>query len=191
MKVVAFLRAINVGGRFVKMADLLDHFRALGHASAWSFIQSGNIVLEADAVPSGQQIQALEDALAERLGFRSEVFLRSEAELAAVVERARLWRQRLGTLLDVGERAEVNVLFVNTPLGESAAAAVAGFDSEIDRFALEGREVYWSCLRSQSESRFSGANFERRFKTRITVRRERMLGELLAAVRSVGVSSST
>jgi uncharacterized protein (DUF1697 family) len=184
VQVVAFLRAINVGGRFVRMADLLDHFRALGHTTAWSFIQSGNVVLEATQMPTPPQVQALEDALAERLGFRAELFVRSEADLAAVVERARLWRQRLGTLLDVGERAEVNVLFLGTPLGEAAASQVAGFDSEIDRFALEGREVYWSCLRAQSESRFTGATFERRFKTRITVRRERMLGELLAAMRA-------
>lgn len=182
MRVVAFLRAINVGGRFIRMPDLLAHFRALGHDSAWSFIQSGNVVLEAAHEPTPQQVQALEDALAERLGFRSEVFLRTEAQLAAVVERAAAWRTRLEAMPDAGTQCEVNVLFLAAPLTAPATSAVAGFDTEIDRFALEGGEVYWRCLRRQSESRFSGAMFERRFKTRITVRRERMLRELLAAM---------
>jgi uncharacterized protein (DUF1697 family) len=187
MRVVAFLRAINVGGRFVRMADLVAHFHALGHAAAWSFIQSGNIVLEAQHEPSPQQALRLEDALAERLGFRSEVFLRTEAQLAAVVDRAVAWRTRLEAMPGVAPDGEVNVLFLpgamDATIGNTAASAVAGFDTEIDRFALDGAEVYWRCLRRQSESRFSGAVFERRFKTRITVRRERMLRELLAALR--------
>jgi uncharacterized protein (DUF1697 family) len=40
---IAFLRAINVRGRFIKMDALCQHFRTLGHPQASSFINTGNI----------------------------------------------------------------------------------------------------------------------------------------------------
>ena len=45
---VAFLRAINVGGRaVVSMADLQEAFRSAGCQAVRSYIQSGNVVFEA------------------------------------------------------------------------------------------------------------------------------------------------
>ena len=41
---VAFLRAINVGGRVVKMDVLKKHFEAMGYSEVDSFIASGNVV---------------------------------------------------------------------------------------------------------------------------------------------------
>ncbi len=41
---VAFLRAINVGGRFLKMAALAEHCRALGLADVQTYINSGNVI---------------------------------------------------------------------------------------------------------------------------------------------------
>ncbi len=44
---IAFLRAINVGGRTVKMDGLRRLFAALGFSSVETFIASGNVVFEA------------------------------------------------------------------------------------------------------------------------------------------------
>jgi uncharacterized protein (DUF1697 family) len=41
---VAFLRAINVGGRFIKMAELAAHFESLGLADVSTYINSGNVL---------------------------------------------------------------------------------------------------------------------------------------------------
>ncbi len=41
--IVAFLRAINVGGRFLKMADLAGHFMSLGLANVTTYINSGHM----------------------------------------------------------------------------------------------------------------------------------------------------
>ena len=46
---VAFLRAINVGGHTVKMADLRRSFEALGFDAVETFIASGNVIFDADA----------------------------------------------------------------------------------------------------------------------------------------------
>jgi len=44
---IAFLRAVNVGGRIVKMDALRGHFEAAGFTSAETFIASGNVIFDA------------------------------------------------------------------------------------------------------------------------------------------------
>jgi len=43
---VALLRAINVGGRTVKMDVLRKHFARMGFANVETFIASGNVIFE-------------------------------------------------------------------------------------------------------------------------------------------------
>ena len=49
MRYVAFLRAINVGGRVVKMDDLRRHFVSMGLSDVQTFIASGNVIFESPA----------------------------------------------------------------------------------------------------------------------------------------------
>ena len=44
---VAFLRAVNLGRRTVKMARLVEVFEGLGYDDVWTYINSGNIVFDA------------------------------------------------------------------------------------------------------------------------------------------------
>ena len=46
---VAFLRAVNVGGRTVKMEALRAAFEALGFEPVQTFIASGNVIFETRA----------------------------------------------------------------------------------------------------------------------------------------------
>ena len=46
---LALLRAVNVGGRPVVMAELRDMFEQLGYVGAKTVLQTGNVVFEADA----------------------------------------------------------------------------------------------------------------------------------------------
>ncbi len=51
MKYVAFLRAVNVGGRLVKMDVLRGIFEKLGLTEVSTFIASGNVIFESDGAP--------------------------------------------------------------------------------------------------------------------------------------------
>ena len=48
---VAFLRAVNVGGRIVKMDELRRPFAAAGFADVETFIASGNVIFDTTAKP--------------------------------------------------------------------------------------------------------------------------------------------
>lgn len=170
---VVFLRAINVGGRFLKMAELAAHFRQLGFADAQTYINSGNVLISAPPSQAAALAARIEDGLAPLLGFTSEAFVRSADELRDIAARAAAQRAALG------EHGEVNVIFLQQPLMPEQQALVAAMRNEVDDFVFAGTELLWLCRTRQSESTFSGAVLERRLRQRCTVRRARMLQGLV------------
>lgn len=77
---VALLRGINVGGRAkVPMAELRALCGRLGWAGAQTYIQSGNVVFEAEGEAAALEA-ALEEALGAKFGFTPAVMVRSAAQ---------------------------------------------------------------------------------------------------------------
>lgn len=84
--VIALLRAVNVGGRTVRAAQLVAVATGLGHGRVVTYANSGNLVL----VPRGDQPPAvvaaeLSEALARECGFDVPVLARSTAQWDALV----------------------------------------------------------------------------------------------------------
>lgn len=74
---IALFSGINVGGnRIVKMAELRAFFEELGFADVASYIQSGNVVFEADTINAAALTAKIEAAFEERWGFRSRIMVR-------------------------------------------------------------------------------------------------------------------
>ena len=176
MRCVAFLRAINVGGRIVKMADLARHFGTLGHTDVQTFIASGNVIFRSRSRSTTALAASIADGLEPLLGFRAEAFVRNEDELLALAQLAASRQASHRTA--VGPQGEVNVALLALPLTPAQATALAGLRTELDEFAHNGTEVYWMCKRKQSDSTFSNAVFERKLQTKTTIRRASMLERL-------------
>ena len=79
MRYVALLRAVNVGGGKLPMAELREICAELGWEKVATYIQSGNLVFEAPGMPAALEA-ALEKAVAKRFGFERPVIVRSAAE---------------------------------------------------------------------------------------------------------------
>jgi uncharacterized protein (DUF1697 family) len=86
---VAFLRAINVGGRaIVKMNDLRDAFVAAGCRGVRSYIQSGNVIFdspEEDAIAVFQRVRV---EICNLLGHEPGIYFRTLRELQSMVKGA-------------------------------------------------------------------------------------------------------
>ncbi|MDB5539725.1 MAG: hypothetical protein JWQ89_1452 [Devosia sp.] len=78
---VAFLRAVNVGKRQMKMAELKALCEELGYARVKTILASGNVRFETDRDPKTE----LEAAIETRWGFFSEAVMRSGAEIEAML----------------------------------------------------------------------------------------------------------
>lgn len=82
--VVALLRAVNVGGRTVRGAELREAAEALGHSRVTSYVNSGNLVL-VPAGPAEEVGPGLSAALEERYGFPVPVVTRTAGQWDRVV----------------------------------------------------------------------------------------------------------
>lgn len=171
---VAFLRAINVTGRFIKMAVLAEHVRVLGHANVSTYINSGNVLFQSRQLSTDRLAVSMQEGLEPLLGFCSEVFVRSVPQLQAVAARAAALRNR------VGPDGEVNVAFAQRALTQDDLAALEPLRNAQDDFELGEHELYWMCQSRQSASKFSNAVLERKLRLRSTLRRGTMLQGLLA-----------
>lgn len=173
---VAFLRAINVTGRFLKMSALAEAFHRVEHADARTFINSGNVIFSA----SKQAVQTLQSSLEQQLepliGFRSEVFLRSVDEVKAISAFTDELKAR------VSDEGDINVCFLHAPLSAAQRAEFDKLKTDVDDFEFGECEVYWLCQTKQSQSKFSNAVLERKLKARSTLRRASMLSGLVKAL---------
>lgn len=173
-KLVAFLRAINVGGRNVKMVDLCAIFTKLGLKDVASFIASGNILFTAPPTATRALEKKIEGALAATLGYDVPTFLRTETETATVAAH------RPFTKAQFDASHTFNVGFLADPLDAAAKKSVLAMTSDIDDFHVKGREVYWLCKVGQADSKFSNATFERALKRKATWRSMQSVQKLVA-----------
>lgn len=82
-RMVALLRAVNVGGRKLPMADLRTLCAGLGWRDIATYIQSGNIVFAATATPAAIEA-ALERAIRESFGYEAPAIVRTAARWATL-----------------------------------------------------------------------------------------------------------
>ena len=181
-RLVAFLRAINVGGHIVPMVKLKGLFEGLGFGEVTTFIASGNVIFASRSARIADLERKIERQLSRSLGFEVTTFLRTEAEVATIAAY-----QPFRPALLEGALA-VNVGLLAQPPSPAAKKALLGYRSPVDDFQVHGREVYWLTRGRQSESPFFKVGFERCLKVRATVRGLHTLRKLVAK-HSLGVAS--
>src|SRR5262245_53969768 len=77
---VAFLRAVNLGKRTARSAQLIAAVEGLGYTRVWTYINSGNVVFDAPGSRTTLE-RELEAAFEMALGFEATTFVRTAAEL--------------------------------------------------------------------------------------------------------------
>jgi uncharacterized protein (DUF1697 family) len=81
-RMVALLRAVNVGGRKLPMAELRAHCADLGWRDVATYIQSGNVVFEAACMPAEAE-GMLETRIERAYGFDAPTIVRTAAQWRA------------------------------------------------------------------------------------------------------------
>lgn len=87
MVYVALLRGINVGGNSkIAMSELKVLFESLGYTRVSTYINSGNIVFEADELTASEIVAKIESAIVTRFGLPVRVIIRDVATMIALVQ---------------------------------------------------------------------------------------------------------
>src|SRR5918998_488406 len=171
---VALLRAINIGGRRVKMDHLRKLFEALGFVNVETFIASGNVIFDSDEDPRPLE-RKVEGHLQASLGYEVATFVRTASEL----ENISRYRPFDSFDLDA-EGASLYIAFLQALPSAEAQEKLMAFRNEVDVFRVHGREVYWLCRTRMSESSFSGALLEKTLGMPATMRNATTVKKLTA-----------
>ena len=177
IRYVAFLRAINVGGRTVKMDHLRRLFLGMGFTQVETFIASGNVIFDSPVTDTAALERAIEAGLHDALGYRVDTFIRTPAELAAV---AATWP------FSDADRAAPHTLFIaflGAPPDEAGRKRLMACTTAVDAFHIDGREVYWLRRDALGESSFAGGALEKALGMPATVRNARTAGKIAVNLR--------
>ncbi len=143
---IALLRGVNVGGNILKMDRLRALCAELGAKNARTYVQSGNVVFEAQGSAS-RWMQTLERKLARESRLPVSVIVRTAAEMSAVFAGNPF-------LKDKGiDSARLAVTFLQQAPAKTALAALAALKIGSERFHRAGKEIYLHCPNGFADSK--------------------------------------
>ena len=163
-KYAAFLRAVNLGGRTVKMDKLREIFAGLGFDNVETFIASGNVIFDSKSKDGGALEKRIAAELERALGFEVATFVRTTEELAAVSEHDAFPKA------EVEVAAAYNVAFLAAEPAGDRVVALRALEDELHSFHVHGHEMYWLSKVKQSEAKFKTNDFERALGMKMTLR---------------------
>jgi len=145
---IAFLRAVNLGKRTVKMARLVEIVDGLGYDNAWTHINSGNVVFDATG-PRDKLERRLETALESEFGFEVTTFVRTAAELRHVIAIEPF---------KVAASDTYFMTFLKSGLPPAKRQALAALTNDFDTLVVKGRDVHWRKLKTKDWEAIVGRN---------------------------------
>lgn len=170
---VAFLRAVNVRPRWVKMAELREHLDAAGWGPVQTYIQSGN-VLVTSPLAAEEAATSLTATISRRFGFDVPAVVRTPADIMSVAA--------LAASLPIPDRLSEPVkryvvLLADAP-SPDGAAAVDAWDVPGEWATVIGRQVYLMLSVPFHSTKLTGARLERLLGTSATARDLTVVGAL-------------
>jgi len=133
---IAFLRAVNVGGRLVKMADLRTCLAESGLGEVETYIQTGNVRFTSSMRSSARVSEHVERVLGAACGFDVPTVVVTPAELRAVHDDA----LAMPSPLPGDPRRYVTFLKAEPTRDERAAIESGDFPGEASR--VRGRAIH-------------------------------------------------
>jgi uncharacterized protein (DUF1697 family) len=135
---IAVLRGVNVGGNILKMDRLREICAKLGAKNPRTYVQSGNVVFEAQGRASDWAAK-LEKKLAGESRLPVSIIVRTSAEISKVLAGNPFLKEK-GI-----DTARLAVTFLQQPPAKPALAALAALEIGSERFHCAGKELYLHC----------------------------------------------
>jgi len=165
MLYISLLRAINVGGNNkIKMDTLKEVYQSLGLKNVKSYLQTGNVVFEADEEKILQLEEKIEIEIEKRFGFRPKVIIRTLEELKEVIAK---------TPFNDGKERLPNrllVMFLAEQPTNEAKAQLTQINTTLEELHLIGKELYLYYPESVANSKLNTNIIEKKLKLYGTAR---------------------
>ena len=135
--VISMLRGVNVGGHNkIQMDALRDLYESLKLSGPQTYVQSGNVVFEAEDRNLAPLAAHIEQAIEGTFGFRVSVILRTSAELRDAAAK-NPFAARSGI-----EPSKLAVTFLATHPSAEARSRLLAIEAAPEELYIDGRELY-------------------------------------------------
>jgi len=135
--IVSMLRGVNLGPhRRIKMDALREVYELLGLKDVQTYVQSGNVVFRSSGRDLPKLAKRIEAAFEKKFGFRSDVILRTAAEMRDIIAR-NPFATRSGI-----EPNRYLVTFLAADPGQELRAKVLAIKADPEELHFDGREMY-------------------------------------------------
>lgn len=161
---IALIRAINVAGHRVAMADLRALFARAGFTDVQSLLQSGNLVFQTARRSTARLEEILEREAAARLRLHTDFFVRTVAEWSAMVGKNPFPAEAKS------DPGHLLVMFLKAPPKPGAVEALQAAIVGRERVRATGREAFIVYPDGVGRSRLTNALIEKTLGTRSTGR---------------------
>jgi uncharacterized protein (DUF1697 family) len=152
---IALLRALNVGGRYYKMAALREHLEESGLTDVETYIQTGNVRFRTGMRSAERVERHVEEVLARHCGFDVPAIILSPDELTDVYDAA----QRIAPPSFATESSRRYVTFFKVGAAPSGdvAAEIAAWQAPGESAVVLGRAVHIWIAGTMQGATFFGA----------------------------------
>lgn len=174
-ELVVLMRAVNVGGRKLPMADLRALCEELGFERPETYIQSGNLLLDSPLSPAATE-ETLGEAIEKRFDFDVPLILRRAAD----------WRGYLDGNPFAGDpdiaENRLHMLLAAKPPPESAVAALEAYAEDGERLRIAGDALWIDYASGAGRSKLTPSRIDRAWGAKATARNLRTVRKLGAMI---------
>lgn len=169
---IAFLRAVNVGGRVVKMDELKKIFALPGFKNISTYIQSGNVIFDTAETDKAIVANKIETKLLKSLGYEVKTFVKTIPDIAEIVKKT--------PFKNLPEDRNLYVSMLSGKPEKEKVELITSLQNDNEQFRILNTEVYILVKKGYyGNSIFSNNFFEKKLKLQATTRNWATMNKML------------
>ncbi len=166
MRYISLLRGINVSGqKKIKMADLKSMYESLGFKNVITYIQSGNVIFDAESLNSGELKIKIEKAIERKYIFHVPIEIRTVSEFGNIIKNC-----PFGPVDPAEEGAKLLVTFFSSPPSGIRVSDIQSYADASEKLIVSNKEAYLYCPNGYGKTKLSNAFLEKKLGVAATTR---------------------
>ncbi len=172
MRYLSLLRGINVAGqKKIKMSDLKALYEGLDFTNVQTYIQSGNVVFDADDSLNHQDV--IQAAIRQQYGFDVPVLIRVKEDIDVIIGN-----YPFGTVDVTKEGSQVLVSLLSEMPEPDDIHALKPFQHASESFAVIDQVAYIKCPNGYGKTKLTNTLLEKKLGCILTTRNWKSLLQL-------------
>ncbi|HIP07842.1 MAG TPA: DUF1697 domain-containing protein [Mariprofundaceae bacterium] len=172
MRYLSLLRGINVAGqKKIKMEDLKALYEGLGFTNVQIYIQSGNVVFDADDSLNHQEV--IQAAISQQYGFDVPVLIRRQEDVDVIIGN-----YPFGTVDVTKEGSQVLVSLLSKMPEPDDVHALKPFQHASESFVVIDQVAYIKCPNGYGKTKLTNTLLEKKLDCTSTTRNWKSLLQL-------------